>query len=141
MEILKATSYEDISRCEKVILELRPHLHPENLWEQYQKQLAENYQILYIWDEAQAVAFVGYRLQHLFYSGKTLYIDDLCTLPTHRGKGYAGKLLDKVFEIAEQQQCDCVTLDSGHHRHDAHRLYLNKGFRIASHHFYKALKI
>jgi GNAT superfamily N-acetyltransferase len=73
----------------------------------------------------------------LLYSGKTLYIDDLSTLPEGRGKGYASALLDYVIAEARTLGCTCVTLDSGHNpaRYDAHRLYLSKRFNIVSHHF------
>jgi hypothetical protein len=30
--------------------------------------------------------------------------------------------------------CDEVHLDTGFSRHDAHRLYLNKGFKLSCHH-------
>ena len=49
-------------------------------------------------------------------------------------------LLDFVFDLARQSGCGCVTLDSGPARHDAHRLYLNKGFRISSIHFTMELR-
>lgn len=135
-QIQTALTPNDIQLCERVILELRPHLKGKNLWQLYQKQLQEKYQILYIKEQGEAVAFVGYRILNMFYSGKTLYIDDLCTLPSSRVRGFAGKLLDKIFEIAKSEQCDVVSLDSGHHRHEAHRLYLNHGFVISSHHFH-----
>jgi GNAT superfamily N-acetyltransferase len=60
-------------------------------------------------------------------------------LPTSRGKGYAGKLLDFVEAEARAKGYKVVTLDSGHQRFDAHRLYLNKGFKIVAHHFSKTL--
>lgn len=138
-QIQTALTPKDIQLCERVILELRPHLKGKNLWQLYQKQLQEKYQLLYIKEQGEAVAFVGYRFLNMLYSGKTLYIDDLCTLPSSRGKGYAGILLDKIFEIAKREQCDVVSLDSGHHRHEAHRLYLNHGFVISSHHFHTVL--
>ena len=85
----------------------------------------------------QAPAAIGYRIMNLLYSGKTLYIDDLSTLPEGRAKGYAGALLDFVIDEARKAGCSCVTLDSGHSpaRYDAHRLYLKKRFNIVSHHF------
>ena len=77
-------------------------------------------------------------LQFLFCS-KHFYIDDLSTLPQYRGKGYGSALLDFVINEAKSLGFDVVTLDSGHQRHDAHRLYLNKGFTISSHHFTKKM--
>ena len=75
----------------------------------------------------------------MLYSGEIIYIDDLSTLPEYRGKGYAGTLLDYLHKLAAENGKRAVHLDSGYHRNDAHRLYLNKGYKIASHHFAKEL--
>ena len=90
--------------------------------------------------DGKAVSFIGYRYLQYLYNGKHIYIDDLSTLPKYRGKGYADKLLQHVEEIAILKGYDVVTLDSGHQRTDAHRLYLNKGFNIVAHHFSKRIK-
>ena len=81
------------------------------------------------------VAIAGFREEHKLVSGKTIYIDDLSTLASHRGRGLGGRLLDFIHTLARQQGKDGVYLDSGHQRHDAHRLYLNKGYTITAHHF------
>lgn len=52
--------------------------------------------------------------------GDVLYVDDLSTRERFR-------------------RCEAVYLDSGHHRHDAHRLHLGAGYEIRSHHFVKPL--
>ncbi len=140
MKIKEALSKEDIDLCTPVILALRPHLSGSDLWALYQNQMKENYRIRYILEDKEAVSFIGYRILNMFHSGRTLYIDDLSTLPGLRGKGYASQLLDIVFSLAEEKNCQTVSLDSGVHRHDAHRLYLNKGFIISSHHFHKAME-
>lgn len=55
------------------------------------------------------------------------------------GKGYGGMLLDYVTALAKEKGYKGITLDSGYTRFDAHRLYLKKGFTLASHHFSKPL--
>jgi GNAT superfamily N-acetyltransferase len=99
----------------------------------------EGYQLAFVKEGEKAVSAVGFRYLQFLYNGKHFYIDDLSTLPEARGKGYAGKLIDYVVELARQKGYDYVTLDSGYHRVNAHRLYLNKGFTLASHHFSKKL--
>lgn len=131
----------DIRRCLPAMLALRPHLTPEAAFDQIQFQQAnEAFRLAFIdtGNEADAPAVAGYRIMHLLHSGRTLYIDDLSTLPGTRGKGYAGALLDFVIEQARQAGCRCVSLDSGQNpaRYAAHRLYLNKRFNITSHHFH-----
>jgi GNAT superfamily N-acetyltransferase len=141
MTIVIAQSDADIERSLPAMLALRPHLTPEKALEQIRFQQAnENFVLAFVEEgdsSEPAPAVVGYRYMTLLYSGKTLYIDDLSTLPSARGKGYASKLLDFVIDQARQAGCQCVSLDSGQNpaRYDAHRLYLNKRFNIASHHF------
>ena len=64
-----------------------------------------------------------------------MYLDDLVTHPDHRGKGYAGQLLDWLKNYARENDYDHFSLDSGFIRKDAHRLYLNKGLEVESLHF------
>ena len=73
--------------------------------------------------------------------GRVLYVDDLSTLPAARRRGHARALLDWCAQEAARLDCDALHLDSavGPARLDAHRLYLNAGMRISSHHFSREL--
>ncbi len=126
-------------KCWLALYALRPHLLENELVEKIKGFQSRGYQLAFIEENGLAASIAGFRLTEHLAWGKTLYIDDLSTLPEYRGKGYGGHLLDWLFDFAKAQGCDQVHLDSGHHRHDAHRLYLNKGFRINSHHFALAL--
>lgn len=139
MEIKIAHSDSDILKCFKVIKELRPHLAEENFLSLIKKMMTEGYELAFIEENNKAVAAVGFRYLQLLYNGTQYYIDDLTTLPESRGRGYAGRLLDFVETLAREKGFNTVTLDSGHQRFDAHRLYLNKGFKIVAHHFSKTL--
>lgn len=142
MTITVAQSDTDTYRCLPAILALRVHLNAEQAFEQIRlQQKLDGYVLAFVepTDPAEPVpAVAGYRHLTFLHSGKTLYIDDLSTLPEDRGKGYASALLDFVVEQAKQSGCQCVSLDSGQNptRYAAHRLYLNKGFNITSHHFH-----
>jgi len=139
MKIQLATSETDILKCWQAIQALRPHLQQIDYLPTVQQMIGEGYKLAYIEQDERAVSIIGFRYLQYLFNGKHIYIDDLSTLPDSRGKGYAGKLLDYVFNIAREEGYKTVTLDSGHQRFDAHRLYLNKGFVIASHHFVKTL--
>ena len=138
-EIKYATADADIDNCWEVVRALRPHLHKENYLSQVRSMMLEGYQMIFIQGERHAAAFAGFRNMQMLYSGEIIYIDDLSTLPEYRGKGYAGTLLDYLHKLAAENGKRAVHLDSGYHRNDAHRLYLNKGYKIASHHFAKEL--
>jgi GNAT superfamily N-acetyltransferase len=137
MTITQATTDNDISKCWEVMKALRPHLEESNFLNTIRDMQHEGYKLAFIEINNKAVSAIGFRYLQYLYNGKHIYIDDLSTLPEGRGKGYAGELLEYVFAYAKEMGFKVVTLDSGHHRHDAHRLYLNKGFTIASHHFVK----
>jgi GNAT superfamily N-acetyltransferase len=139
MEIQVAQSDDDILKCIAVLRELRPHLDKADMLPIIKELMEEGYVLAFIEEDNLAVAAIGFRYLQLLYNGKQFYIDDLSTLPAYRGKGYAGQLLEYVIDLARKNGFNAVTLDSGHQRFDAHRLYLNKEFTISAHHFSKTL--
>ncbi len=88
-------------------------------------------------DDGPALAVAGFRVGENLAWGRHLYVDDLSTLPAARQQGHGRALLDWLHDEATRRNCDQVHLDSGvgANRLSAHRLYLNAGFRISSHHF------
>ena len=118
---------------------LRPKLDEETFVEQALRQLQQGYKVTAIVEGDQVVSAAGYRFSESLGWGKFIYIDDLVTHPDARGKGYAGQLLDYIHQLALENNCDSIHLDSGHSRYDAHRLYLNHKFIMTSHHFRRQL--
>jgi GNAT superfamily N-acetyltransferase len=140
MTIQTAKTDKDILKCWKALQELRPHLKEDNFITLVREMMAEGYQLAFIeGEDGFALSIVGFRYLQFTFNGKHFYIDDLSTLPEARGKGHGGALIEYVCELAKQKGYHSVTLDSGHQRFDAHRLYLNKGFNITSHHFTKKM--
>jgi GNAT superfamily N-acetyltransferase len=138
-EIRHAQEEADMLACWDVLHALRPHLVREDYLATMRDMVAGGYHLAYIAVDGKAVAAIGYRHQQFLYNGKHIYIDDLSTLPEARGHGYGGMLLDHVEALARAAGYKTVTLDSGFHRKDAHRLYLNKRYVVASLHFSKEL--
>ncbi len=138
-EIREPQTAADILACWEVLHALRPHLVQSEFLDTMMEMMAAGYRLAYVWKDGKAVAAIGFRFQQFLFNGKHIYIDDLSTLPEARGMGYGGMLLDYVEDIARQHGFKTVTLDSGFHRHDAHRLYLNKRFVVGSLHFVKTL--
>jgi GNAT superfamily N-acetyltransferase len=91
------------------------------------------------WPHAASVA--GFRVGHMLAWGRFLYVDDLSTLPEARRRGLGRRLLEWLAEEGRRLGCEQLHLDSGvgSDRADAHRLYLNAGLRINSHHFARSL--
>ena len=142
MKIEFAITDEQLVKCRKAILELRPHITQREYLEKAKLLLSEGAQMIYVDEGVDAPAVSVFRINYYFFRGKNLYIDDLGTLAEQRGKGYAGALLDFIENYARKNNCENIHLDSGYQkeRWDAHRLYLKKGYNLASHHFVLDLK-
>lgn len=135
-----AQSEKEIEQCWEAVYCLRPHLQKDMYVQQVKEMQQEGYQLLYIavaeQGTSKVAAIAGFRNMYMLAGGKIIYIDDLSTLPEYRGKGYGGQLLDYIHQLARETGKAAVHLDSGYIRNDAHRLYLNKGYKLTAHHFH-----
>lgn len=108
-------------------------------------QRPEGYRLVGVFgaDEPHAQAVAGFRVLNALAFGRYLYIDDLSTLATARRQGHGRRLLDWLYDEGRRLGCAQVHLDSGvgSDRADAHRLYLNAGMVISSHHFARVLQV
>jgi ribosomal protein S18 acetylase RimI-like enzyme len=84
-----------------------------------------------------AVSIVGFRELWSTALGHYMYIDDVSTLETARGNGFADELIRWVIADAKRRQCEGVHLDSGvgSDRAAAHRLYMRNRLQISALHF------
>ena len=131
----------ETARAFSAMRELRTHLTDAAAFAAHvdEVQRPEGYRLAGAFEApgADAVAVAGFRLGHNLPWGRFLYVDDLSSLPAARRRGHGRALLDWVAAEAARLGCDSLHLDSGVglDRADAHRLYLNAGYVIASHHF------
>jgi GNAT superfamily N-acetyltransferase len=134
-QILVAKAADEIISCFSVLQELRPKLMDMGQFvKQVQRQNRQGYVLVYMQEGDEVAACMGYRIFETLPWGKILYIDDLITRAKSRKKGWGNALLTYAIEQARETKCSEVHLDTGHHRYDAHRLYLNRGFTLNCHH-------
>ncbi len=119
--------------------ELRPHVPKESFVKLIRMMEGEGYRLTYIRDDDAIVAVAGYRIHTTLFMGKNLYVDDLVTAQGARSKGYGKAMIDWLRDLALQEDCKFLHLDSGTQRHRAHRFYLRQGLDIASFHFSQKL--
>lgn len=132
--IFVAQTETEIAACFPAFQVSRPHLNAVEFVPTIRRQQLQGFQILAVRHERVIKSVAGFRITEFLAWGKVLYIDDLSTLPDAKRHGFAGQLLDWLIAHARQQQCAAVHLDTGYARHDAHRLYLHKGFQLNCHH-------
>ena len=139
MQFISATTAAQIACCKEALLDFRKNLQEDSYIQLILEMIAhQGYRLVYIPDaQGQAAAFIGYRIQHLLMTGWSIYVDDLYTAASYRGAGYASALLDYLDQEAQAAGINFIHLDSGFALHNAHRLYLNKGYALAAHHFAK----
>jgi len=131
-----AESDEEIRQCFSAMNELRPHLSPDGFFEQTKRMHRDlGYKLVYLEEDGALKSVAGFRIAESLAWGRHMYVDDLVSISSERGKGFGEKLFDWLLEHAKAQQCGQLHLDSGVQRFDTHRFYINKGMAIMSHHF------
>jgi GNAT superfamily N-acetyltransferase len=136
-EIKTAASESDIRRCFPVMQVLRPHLKDadEFLARVRRQQAQSGWKLIYAEDAGAPVACSGFRISEWLSWGKSLYVDDLICLESHRGQGFAEALMGWMEIHAREQGCQEFHLDSGTFRLPAHRFYHRLKLGITAFHF------
>lgn len=138
VKVMKSDS--EIMATFSTFKQLRPHLIEDKFLGKI-RRLQENYgfNLVAIIDNDEVKAAAGYRITESLAWGNYFYVDDLITDESSRRKGYAKILWDWLISQAKENDCKQFHLDSGVHRHDAHRFYLKGGLDITCHHFQMSL--
>lgn len=127
MKIVLCTAPEMIMSTFKVMKQLRPLLREETYVQTILNlKDTDNYQLVGSFDEENlCIAAAGYRIKHSLFLGgnKELYIDDLVTDAAQRSRGIGQILMDWLNDVAKNNHCVGIALDSGLDRRDAHRFY------------------
>lgn len=120
-----------------VMQQLRPHLNDaDDLLERVQRmQQRAGYRILAVLDTTNVIALAGYRLQENLIYGPFLYVDDLVTLDTARGRRCGARLLTALQNIARHAKCARLVLDTGIGNSLAQRFYFRQGLLGHGMHF------
>lgn len=135
MRLQLAESDEQIAACFPVLVQLRPHLDVESFLPRIRRQQQQGFRLACLEDAGQVVAVAGFRVMENLAWGRFLYVDDLVTDAAQRSRGHGARLLEWLLDLARNEGCQELHLDSGVQRFDAHRFYLLKRMRITAHHF------
>ena len=119
--------------------QLRPRLEAAEFASCVEVQQSEGYRLAYLEHEGAVVAVAGFRVMHVLWSGKTIYVDDLVTDEATRSRGFGEVMLEWLMELARHEGCETFSLDSGTNRHQAHAFYFRQGLRITAFHFQRPL--
>jgi GNAT superfamily N-acetyltransferase len=138
MDIRLATTDEEITEAHTVMKHLRD-VDRATFLKAVRVQEGSGYRIVSLYTNNGPVAVAGFRISQNLAWRRHLYIDDLVTLPEARSTGYGAALVDWLLQLAKDEGCQEVHLDSGVERKDAHRFYEREGFHVSSLHFKRVL--
>jgi ribosomal protein S18 acetylase RimI-like enzyme len=131
-----AKTDSEILACFDVMRELRSNLTtPETFLEQVKRMSKRGYRLLAAWENAVPIALAGYRDKEMLIHGSFIYVDDLITRESQRGKKLGEKLLTHIFEDAKAHHYSRVILDTGISNSLAQRFYFRMGMLAVGMHF------
>ena len=88
----------------------------------------------------QVVGFCSLTIKHnLWQQGLLGNIDEMVVEENYRGQGIGKKLVQRITEIAVENNCKCLELESSFHRAEAHDFYTKLGFEKRAWFFSKQL--
>ena len=129
--IAHAETDEQIAATYDVMRQLRPHLvRAEYVPLVRTLMIGEGFRLAALTDEGEVRAVAGYRLMHMLYCGRLLYLDDLVVDERVRSRGYGSRLLEWLKAEGRRNGCNELQLISRVVREQAHRFYFREGLGI-----------
>lgn len=129
-KIKALTEESEMPKVFSILKELRPKLsYPDFLFLYKKAHLSNGYELVFIENENEILALMGYRIIFDFVHGKHLYIDDLVTSEYQRSKGLGAKLLSYAEVVARQLNCKGLRLCTGVENKHGQRFYESNGWQ------------
>jgi GNAT superfamily N-acetyltransferase len=89
-----ATHDDELLACFPAMSQLRPRLTNSTHFVATCRRMEQTgYRILAAWNDATVLALAGYRLQENFVFGRFVYVNDLVTIESARGRGLGTRLI------------------------------------------------
>lgn len=139
VEVREMTTDAEVLATFPVMVQLRPHLAEGEYLETVKRMREGGYRLAAVFDGGEVRCVAGFRVQEFLYSGRHLYVDDLITAEDARSGGHGTRMIRWLEELARDEGCGQLHLDSGVQRRDAHRFYFREGLGISSFHFAKSI--
>lgn len=122
-----------------VLGELRTDLTAQQFSDVYAEGYPQGLRFTAVYVDEACVAVAGWRVVATTVALRKLYVDDLVTAASQRGRGVGAALLSELYRRAREAGCTAIDLDSGTAREDAHRFYFRERMTITSLHFKRAV--
>jgi ribosomal protein S18 acetylase RimI-like enzyme len=140
---IRNCSSDDFEGVQKLLQQLWPdrNFNVKDLREVYEKALSSQNQKLMVAVAAdRIVGFCSLTIKNnLWQAGNLGVVDELVVDAEYRGFGIGKILMEKITQIAIENECKRLELDSSFHRKEAHQFYEHLGFKSRAFWFSKEL--
>ncbi len=136
---IRELDLKELDTIYKVLSQLRTELTYKEFEDLIYDMRYMEYKMIGIIDKEQLITYAGVALQTNLYHKRHLYVFDLVTDKSFRGKGYGKMMLEYLKDYAKVGMCENIVLSSGLTREEAHAFYEKDGFTKKSFVFVKSL--
>ena len=120
---IKEIGIDELKQAFPVVRQLRPHLNEDEYIETAGIMISNGYQIFCVFEDSEIVSYAGIAVLTNLYYGKHIWVYELVTDETKRGKGYGNLLLSHIEKYGKDNSLNCIALSSGLQREKAHNFY------------------
>mgnify|MGYP001200853741 FL=1 len=125
--------------CIEVIRELYPSLNEEEYMRQLDEMLPHNYFQVGAFKGDECIGISGVWIGNKLWCGKYLEIDHIVVRSGARSEGVGRLLVDFLKQLALEENCASLGLDSFTFNHQSHKFFFKEGFEIKGFHFVNIL--
>ncbi|MDA7951087.1 MAG: GNAT family N-acetyltransferase [Pirellulaceae bacterium] len=128
-------SHTEIEDELPIIAELNPEIPLEVLRERLVEMLKRDFRCVGAFIANKCVGISGVWIGYRFWCGKFLDVDNVIVTKEYRSAGIGKKMMDWIHRYAEEQQINLSVLDAYVWNDQAHKFYMNQGYKILGYHF------
>lgn len=139
MEIRVLKTKQEMLANYELLLEVYPNLKMEEYDRELDDMIPHNYGQVAVFIENECVGLTGFWIGTKLWCGKYLELDNVVISSKKRSKGIGKVLFDYMVEIAKNEGCSMLALDSYTSNFKAHKFFYNQGFAPKGFHFINIL--
>lgn len=132
---IRKLSTGELERIVPFLQRLYPDIDAMTLMSRIDEIARKNWACLGVFEDTTLVAISGYWINTRLYCGKYLYVDHFIVDEDRRSSGLGERLLRQLREIAREEKCGQVCLDTFIGNANAQKFWFKHGFRIVGFHF------
>ena len=138
---IRPLSSPDLAQAADLLVTLNPDTPPAIVRERLETIFADHahYRLIGAFIGERLAGVCGAWIATKIWCGRYLEIDNLVVDPELRSGGVGSRLISHLENLAREEDCKILVLDSYTANHPSHRLYHRLGFEIWGFHFIKPI--